>query len=116
MKQTQNFNDINGRIKLIHKSTSKTFNAREVQNEVQSRQGASGEEVENLRHELSQSQVEGTRYETLYNTSGTGAAAHSSEIQLLRQAGLQDDSLSQHGNSSEMRSVLLKRKLHEFFD
>ena len=56
----------------------------EDQKEVQSQQVASREEIEKLRHELSQSLVQGAHCWTLYNTSGSGALESSSEIQQER--------------------------------
>ena len=53
----------------------------EVQNEVYSQQVASSEEVEYLIHELTQSQIERASYQTLHNTSRSGASEISSEIQ-----------------------------------
>ena len=70
----------------------------EVQNEPQGQQVASRQEVDNLRHELSQCPVEGAHYLTRYTTCRSGVCEISSEIQQLRQ---ERDSLTSHCRSLE---------------
>ena len=106
-KQMQNFKNIRGRIKNILKKISKMFNALkipEVQKKVQSQQVASGEELQNFRHELSQSLVEGAHYQTLYNTSRSGASENSSDFLHLRQ---ERDSLT------TLRTALVSKRERE---
>ena len=74
---------------------------------VQSQQVASGE-VENWRHELSQSLVKGAHCQTLYVTSRSGASESSSEIHQVRHEREHKD--------VEMQSFLLKRKLRIILD
>ena len=77
----------------------------EDQKEVQSQQVASREEIEKLRHELSQSLVQGADCWTLYNTSGSGSLESSSEIQQLPQ---ERDSLTTRCRSLETEMQRLR--------
>ena len=70
----------------------------EAQHEVQVPRFASGEEVEHLRHELSQSLAEGSYYQNQSTTSRSGASESSSEIQQSRQ---ERDHLNVHGHNLE---------------
>ena len=56
----------------------------EVQQEVQVQQVASWEEVEHMRHELTQSLAEGSHYFNLFTRSISDASDRSSETQQLR--------------------------------
>ena len=58
----------------------------DLQNEHQSPQVSSSQEVDNLRHELSQSLAEGTLYQNRYTTNILDASESSPEIQQLRSA------------------------------
>ena len=80
MKQHQNFKGIKDKITNI----CENVNRPEVQQEVRVQQDASREEVEHLRHELSQSHAEGSHCQSLCTTRKSGASERSSEMQQLR--------------------------------
>ena len=71
----------------------------EVQQKVQVQHVASRQELDNLRHELSQSLGEGSHCQNLYHT---GKSRSSSEIQQLRQ---ERDHLHVHGRNLETETL-----------
>ena len=74
----------------------------EVQHQDQVQQVASGEQVEILRRELSQSFAEASNYQSQCTTSRSGASESSSEIQPLRQ---ERDHLNVHGRNLETETL-----------
>ena len=87
MKQRQKFTGIQGKVTNICKKYQQSVqhHVSEVQTEVQFQLVASGEEVDYLRHELTQCLVEGSHYQNLETTSRCGASENSSEIQQVQQ-------------------------------
>ena len=80
----------------------------DFQQEVQVQKVASSEELEILRHELSQSLAEGSHYQNLCTTSRSGASEGSSEFLRLRQ---ERDHLNVHGRNLETETPAFQRSV-----
>ena len=115
MKQRQNFHMYQSQshehLQEYHHGVRRHLS--EVQQEVRVQQVGSREEVENLRHELSQSQslAEGSHYQNLHTTSRSGAKVHQKVRHCDKITVVTWKPKQPH---VQARLVLLKRKLRKF--
>ena len=78
-KQRQNFKGIKGKVTSARKNICQEFNKKSKSNWLRVEK-----KLKKLRHELSQSLLEGSHCQNLYTTSRSGASETSSEMQQLR--------------------------------